>query len=120
MQWAPSALSIAAALAFAALTLSSRVPVTTILVVGLVFEVIGSYGIAAAQFLNVSQWAIEPPWGGLSWVAIWMLGFTVMTPTPPRWALIAGLASATAVPVVVGYVLLTEPSAPYLSPIRFF
>ena len=120
LQWAPSTLSIAAALAFAALTLSSRVPVTTILVVGLVFEVIGSYGIAAAQFLDVSQWEVEPPWGGLSWVAIWMLGFTVMTPTPPRWALSAGLASATAVPVVVGYVLLTDPSAPHLTPIRFF
>ena len=119
-QWAPSVLSIAAALAFAALTWSPRVPVTTILVLGLVFEVIGSYGIAVTQFLDLSQWTTEPPWGGLSWVAIWMLGFTVMTPTPPRWALLAGLASATAVPVVVGYVLLTEPSAPHLPPVRFF
>ncbi len=120
MNWAPSAVSIAAALVVAALTRSPRVPVATILIVGLVFEVIGSYGIAAAQFLDVSQWAMEPPWGGLSWVAIWMLGFTVMTPTPPRWALFAGLLSATAVPVVVGYVILTDPSAPHLTPGRFF
>ena len=120
LNWAPSTVSIAAALVVAALTRSSRVPVATILIVGLVFEVIGSYGIAAAQFLDVSTWATEPPWGGLSWVAIWILGFTVMTPTPPRWALSAGLVSATAVPVVVGYVILTEPSAPNVTPGEFF
>jgi serine/threonine-protein kinase len=120
LHWAPSAISIVAALAVAALTWSPRIPVATILIIGLVFEVIGSYGIAAAQFLDVSRWAADPPWGGLSWVAIWMLGFTVMTPTPPRWALIAGLASATSVPVVVGYVIATQPAAPDLTPLRFF
>ena len=120
LHWAPSAISITTALIVAALTWSPRVPVATMLMIGLVCEVIGSYGIAAAQFLDVTRWTIEPPWGGLSWVAIWMLGFTVMTPTPPRWALLAGLASATSVPVVVGYVIATEPSAPHLTPLRFF
>ena len=74
---APSILSITIALLVAALTWSHASPVTTMLIIGLVFEVIGSYGIAAAQFLDASRWAMEPPWGGLSWVAIWMLSFTV-------------------------------------------
>jgi serine/threonine-protein kinase len=120
LHWAPSVLSIAAALAVAAVTSSRRLPVAAIPIIALAFEVVGSYGIAAAQFLDVSRWTLEPPWGGLSWVAIWMLGFTVMTPTPPRWALAAGFLSASSVPVIVGFVILTEPGAPELTPIRFF
>ncbi|HYN07804.1 MAG TPA: serine/threonine-protein kinase [Vicinamibacterales bacterium] len=117
--WAPSTISILAAIVVAAMTSNPRIPVARILVVGLVFEVIGSFGIAAAQYLDVGLWAREPPWAGLSWVAIWILGFTVMMPTPPRWALVAGVASASSVPVVVAFVMATEPSAPVLSPGRF-
>jgi len=120
LHWAPSTLSIAAALGVAALTWNKRTPVARLLVVGLVFEVVGSYGIAAAQFLDVSRYGTEPPWAGLSWVAIWILGFTVMMPTPPRWALMAALASASAVPVVVGYVLATNDAAPQFTAPRFF
>jgi eukaryotic-like serine/threonine-protein kinase len=120
LHWAPSIVSITAALVIAGLTWSRRIPVATILVLGLVFEVIGSFGIAAAQYLDVSRWAAQPPWAGLSWVAIWMLGFTVMMPTPPRWALIAGIAAASSVPIVSGYVMATEPAAPTLEPLRFF
>ena len=86
LRWAPSFISITAALVVVALTWSRRVPLARILILGLVFEVIGSFGIATAQFLDVSKWPAEPPWAGLSWVAVWMLGFTVMMPTPPRWA----------------------------------
>ena len=118
--WAPSLISIGAALTVAALTSSRRLPITAIPIIALAFEVIGSYGIAAAQYLDVTRWSLEPPWGGLSWVAIWMLGFNVVTPTPPRWALVAGLLSASSVPVVVGFVSLTDPAAPELTPLRFF
>jgi hypothetical protein len=95
--WAPSTISILAAIAVAAMTSNPRIPVARILVMGLVFEVIGSFGIAAAQYLDAGIWVRQPPWAGLSWVAIWMLGFTVMMPTPPRWALVASLASASSV-----------------------
>ncbi|RPJ66170.1 MAG: hypothetical protein EHM24_21430 [Acidobacteria bacterium] len=71
LHWAPSTLSIAAALGVVALTWNRRISVATLLVVGLVFEVVGSFGIAAAQYLDVSRYGSEPPWAGLSWVAIW-------------------------------------------------
>lgn len=120
LHWAPSIVSITAAVAIAGLTTSRRISVATILMLGLVFEVIGSFGIAAAQYLDFSRWAARPPWAGLSWVAIWMLGFTVMVPTPPRWALIASIGSASSVPIVIGYVMATEPAAPSFEPLRFF
>lgn len=120
LHWAPSTLSIAAALGVVALTWNKRVSVATLLIVGLVFEVVGSFGIAAAQYLDVSRYGSEPPWAGLSWVAIWILGFTVMLPTPPRWAFVGALASACAVPVVVGCVLATNNAAPQFTASRFF
>jgi serine/threonine-protein kinase len=120
LNWAPSTISIAAALGVAAVTWSRRIPAGTVLAMGLGFEVAGSYGIAAAQYLDVARYATEPPWAGLSWVAVWMLGFTVMIPSQPRWALLAALASASAVPVVVGFVAATETLPVEATPLRFF
>jgi eukaryotic-like serine/threonine-protein kinase len=82
--------------------------------------VIGSYGIAAAQYLDIAVYATAPPWAGLSWVAVWMLGFTVIIPSPPRWALLAALGSASAVPVVAGVAMATAPSPVAITPLRFF
>ena len=50
IRWVPSAVSITAALLVAALTWNRRIAVGTVLTVGLVFEVVGSFGIAAAQY----------------------------------------------------------------------
>ena len=74
----PSIASIAIALLVAGLTASTRVPLGVTLRVGLAFEVVGSFGIAAAQYLDASRWASAPPWGGLSWVAVWMLSFNIL------------------------------------------
>jgi hypothetical protein len=95
----PALLSIAAALTVAVATrpragLSSR----TVLAIGLMFEVVGSYGIAAARYLDPAQPTVAPP--GVSWVAVWILLFATAIPTPPRQALAAAIASATAVPVI--------------------
>jgi hypothetical protein len=120
IRWAPSTVSIATALLIAALTGSRRIAVGTVLTVGLVFEVVGSFGIAAAQYMDVSRYATEPPWAGLSWVAVWILGYTVIIPSPPRRALVAALGSASAVPVMVAFVIATNPGQPVQSPLRFF
>ena len=120
LRWAPSAMSIGAALFVAALTWSRRITADTVLIVGLVFEVVGSYGIAAAQYLDVAEYDTAPPWAGLSWVAVWMLGFTVMIPSPPGWALRAALGSASAVPVVAGVTMVTAPTPVAIAPLRFF
>ena len=120
IRWAPSTISIAAALLVAALTLNRRIAVETVLTLGLVFEVAASFGIAAAQFLDASHYAVERPWVGLSWVAVWMSSFTVIIPSPPRRALAAALASAASVPLMVGFVLSIDITPLRISAFRFF
>ena len=119
IRWAPATISIAIALIVAASTWSRQIPVNVTLALGLVFEVTGSFGIATAQFLDGSRYLTEPPWAGLSWVAVWMLGYTVIVPSPPRRALLAALASASSVPIVVGSVMFFG-GAPMLPARPFF
>src|SRR5262249_16541872 len=123
IRWAPSTISIGVALLVAALTWNRRIHVETVLTLGLVFEVAASFGIAAAQFLDASQYTVVPPWAGLSWVAVWMARFTVIVPSPPpppRRALAAALASAASVPVRVGFVMAMNLTALRISGFRFF
>ena len=62
---------------------------------GLVFEVVGSYGIAVVMYARAEQFAstlivfftLSP-----SWVAIWMLVHSIVVPAPPGRALFALLA----------------------------
>lgn len=119
LRWLPAMVSLAAALSVVGLTFSSRVRASQLLAIGLVFEVIGSFGIAAAQYLDVSRYTEVPPWGGLSWVAVWMLGFTVMIPSPPKHALAAALGSAAAVPAIVGLAVAIAPEPPPIGVVRF-
>jgi eukaryotic-like serine/threonine-protein kinase len=119
-RWGPAVLSIGAALIVAAMTFNGRIAVERVLIGGLIFEVVASFGIAAAQYLDVTRYATDPPWAGLSWVAVWILGSTIMMPSPPRWALPAALASAMSVPIVVGYVFATESVLFEITPARFF
>ncbi|MQA28824.1 MAG: protein kinase [Luteitalea sp.] len=120
VRWGPSTVSITVALLVAAATWNRGLAVGTVLTAGLVFEVAGSFGIATAQYLDVGRYSTTPPWAGLSWVAVWMLGFTVMIPNPPRRALLAALASASSVPLVVTFVMATQPFPFEISPLRFF
>ena len=83
IRWVPTAVSIVVALIVAASTWSRRVAVGTALTLGLVFEVVGSFGIAIAQYGDPSGYVLSPPWAGLSWVAVWMLAYTVIVPSPP-------------------------------------
>jgi len=120
LRWAPTTVSIAVGLLVAASTWSTRIAVGTALTMGLAFEVAGSFGIAIAQYVDASNYVIQPPWGGLSWVAVWMLGYTVIVPSPPRRALAAALVSVSSVPIVVGFVMATSPAVPAMNPVRFF
>ena len=52
VNWVPGVVSIAVALVVWAFTLSSRVPLSTVMNVGLGFEVVSSYGIAFAEYLD--------------------------------------------------------------------
>src|SRR5215510_12622428 len=120
IRWAPSTISIAVALLVAAVTWNRRIAVEIVLTLGLVFEVAASFGIAAAQYLDASRYAVAPPWAGLSWVAVWMASFTVIVPSPPRRALAAALASAASVPLMVGFVIAMNLTSLRISGFRFF
>jgi hypothetical protein len=101
VNWVPGLMSIAAAVSVALALRLARVRPAGITALALVFEVVGSYGIAAAEFLQQAGLETGSPWVGLSWVAVWMLMFNVVVPTVPRLAIIAALASVTSVPAMV-------------------
>src|SRR5436190_1358591 len=65
--WAPGVLSIAMALVVAWIARSPRVPLSVVMTVGLVFEVVSSYGIAAAEFLDSMGVDMTNRMQGLSW-----------------------------------------------------
>jgi serine/threonine-protein kinase len=117
--WAPGVVSIAMALLVWALTLNRRVPLSIVMNVGLGFEVVSSYGIALAEYLEPARLEMHG-WMGLSWVAVWTLLFTVVIPTRPHKALLAILASVSAVPVVIGLSIVTGRTTFSPSPAQFF
>ena len=121
MLWGPPAISIVVALIVAGLLGTDRVPRRIALNVGLGFEVAASYGIAAAEFLDprgVTTTTVS--FLGLSWVAVWTVLFTVVVPTPPRRALLAALASVSAVPVVYAAAMTTGNAFFLPNPMQFF
>jgi serine/threonine-protein kinase len=101
VNWAPGFISIAVAVSVALVIRATRPRPATVMVLALGFEVTGSYGIAAAEFLHPLGLTRSTTSVGLSWVAVWMLLFNVVVPTVPRYAVIAALLSVTSVPVMV-------------------
>jgi serine/threonine-protein kinase len=108
--WVAGVISIAIALGVSALTMSTRVPLLTVMNVGLIFEVVSCYGIALAEYLEPTRLNLNG-WIGLSWVAAWAPLFTVVIPTRPVKAALFALASVTSVPVVIGFMVLTRRTA---------
>jgi hypothetical protein len=99
-------LSIALALLVALFTRTTRVPLQVVMNLGLVFLVVSNYGIAIAEYID-PQRLDQNGWMGLSWVAVWTPLYVVAVPTPPRKAVLAMLASVSAVPAMIGYMILT-------------
>ena len=90
-----------------AIPLSARVPLPIVMTLGLAFEVVSSYGIAIAEYLEPMRLNMNG-WMGLSWVAVWTLLFAIVIPARPLKALLATLASVSSVPVVIGFMVLTH------------
>jgi tRNA A-37 threonylcarbamoyl transferase component Bud32 len=126
---APPAVSILCGLAvFAFMRWTPHLPAAK-LAVGLVFEVLGSFGIALAELQGIAAGimylppgAEEPVLGGLglSWVSVWVLLFTVLVPTPPRKALLAAVLSVSAVPVVYAMYVAVGVTTLTVGPFEFF
>src|SRR5215813_10214914 len=86
VMWVPGMVSIGAAVSVALTIRMAHLRPAVMMVVALLFEVVGSYGIAAAEFLQPAGLNAGSPWVGLSWVAVWMLMLNVVVPTRPRYA----------------------------------
>src|ERR1044072_9387845 len=99
VRWAPGTLAIGAALGVAALV--GHVAPARAITIGLIFEVVSSYGIALGGFLP-GPLGLEAAahWVGLSWGGPWVLFFKTVVPAHPRHAVAAALASLSAVPAV--------------------
>ena len=105
--WAPTFVSIGMALAVAAFAKSTRLPLATVMNVGLIFEVVSCYGISLAEYLEPTRLNFNG-WIGLSWVAVWAPLFTVVIPTRPFKATLFTSLSLTSVPVVIAFMVLTR------------
>ncbi len=116
----PSVLSIAMALAVAFLVGSRRIPLATVMQIGFAFEILGSYGIATAEFLSGLDVVSPGRVAGHSWVAVWTVLFSVVIPAPPRRAALAALASVSAVPVVIGLIIATGGTEYRATPLEYF
>jgi type IV secretory pathway VirB3-like protein len=122
-EWAPAVASILTGLAVAALASSPRLTWRGKLRLGLVFEVLGSYGIALAMYHGAERFANSPiVFFALSpsWVAIWMIVYSIVVPAPPGRALLALLASASAPAVLIGISLQRAGLSHVFTPETFF
>src|SRR5690242_135847 len=120
IQWGPAVIGITTGLLVAVVIRSERFTLPVVMNLGLVFEVASSYAIAAAEFGDPMQIQMHRGYLGLSWVAVWVVLFTVVVPTAPRRALIAALASVSSVPVIIGLALASHPTTLHLDPAQFF
>jgi eukaryotic-like serine/threonine-protein kinase len=120
VQWGPGVVGIVVAVILAAVIGSPRVQPSKAIALGLAFEVVSSYAIAAAEFADPATLETHQGFLGLSWVAVWVGLFTVIVPTPPRRALLAALASVSSVAVVVGVVMASGATSLRLGPAAFF
>ena len=101
--WLPPTLSIAGALLVARLASRHGISTRVKLYAGLAFEVLGSYGIAASEYHDIVapiMYRMGAGDFGLSWVAVWVMLFTVVVPTQPRLALLTAALSLSAIPVM--------------------
>ncbi len=113
-------LAIGSALLVAFAASRPRLSSETIVRLGLVYQVVGSIGIACAEYLQPATGTTAmSPLMGLSWVAVWMLSFTIVVPSRPSSALVASLASATVVPIVAG-IATRLGYLPVVPPLEFF
>jgi len=96
--------SIGLGLVVFAVSRRSRIRPDRLLDFGLVFLVVGAFGIAMANF-----WGAYPEWDerlintyvGIPWECFWILMFPIIAPNTPGKTLLASLGAASAGPVVL-------------------
>jgi serine/threonine-protein kinase len=119
-RWGPAAIGIVIGLLVSLVIRSERFPISAVMNLGLIFEVVSSYAIAAAEFADPQSLEMHRGWLGLSWVAVWVVLFTVVVPTTPRRALLTALASVSSVPVIIGLMIAAGYTSLRVEPALFF
>ena len=121
--WGVPAIAIAVALFVAWVTTRTQLTTRTLVNVGLSFEVVGSFGIAMAQYWGVYEGLDYTPdhleIAGLSWVAAWVMLFSIVTPTKPSKAFVATVASVSAVPITMALTMKFGGTSIVLTPGQF-
>jgi eukaryotic-like serine/threonine-protein kinase len=123
IDWIPTVGSIAIGVAVAVVAGRPNISWQSLIHLGLIFEIVSSYGIALAQYFGeplppgqtLVYFVLSP-----SWVAIWMIVYSVVVPAPPGRALLALFASASAPPVLIGLALQREGLSHLFTPTMFF
>ena len=118
--WGPGVVGIAVALLVAMVIRSERLPLPTAMKLAPAFEIASCYAIAAAEFSDPAGLDMHQGYLGLSWVAVWVVLFTVVVPTTPRRALLAALASVSSVPAIIGLSMGSGTTSLRLDPGQFF
>jgi hypothetical protein len=122
-QWIPRVLSIGVALTLAWLASRPGISARLKLYAALAFEVLGSFGIAVVEYQHINAPIRQGDMGtvgfGLSWVAAFVLLFSVVVPMPPRITLLSTALSVATVPLVYGAGVALGNNQP-LGPGEFF
>ena len=122
--WGPGVASIVLGLIVAGLASTPRIPPQMLMNIGMVFGVVGSFGIAAASYwgiyagleYNMEHLDLLDP----GYVAPWIIAYTVLIPNRPRRALVAGLISASSVPIMWLLTVKFGGTSIVLTPGHFF
>jgi hypothetical protein len=118
--WGPGFVGITMALVVAAGIRSPRVPLASAMNLGLAFEIASSYAIAAAEFADPAELEMHRGMLGLSWVAVWVVLFTIVVPTSPRRVVLTALASVSSVPTIIALVMASGLTTVRIEPLHFF
>ena len=123
-RWLPSVLSILGGVTVALLVSSPRLAARTKVYLGLGFEVLASAGIASTEYREIASPILytqdRMPGGfGLSWVAAWVMLFSVVMPTRPGTAIMTAACSIATVPLVYAVGAASGSNVP-LAPAPFF
>jgi len=107
--------SIVASLIIFAYSRSTRLPAAALVDMGLLYNVVGSFGISMAE-----MWGVEVDevvltghhWVGISWVCVWIIIFPVLVPSTPGKTLLSSFAAASMPPLVLLMSLAFGATAP--------
>jgi serine/threonine-protein kinase len=95
--------SILLGLVVFALSRTARMSPKAFLDLGLVFAVIGSFGISIAEFARGLDGAalVSGAYVGIPWECVWIVVFPLIAPNTPRKILVASLGSASSAPLTL-------------------